>query len=49
MQPFLDGLLAVKDKFGEYSALFQQKEALLQENRKSRLNLSNRLDQAKGD
>ena len=38
MQP-LDGLLAVKSKVGEYSALFQDKEALLKENQelKSRL------------
>ena len=39
MQPLLDGLLAVKSKVGEYSALFQDKEALLKENQelKSRL------------
>jgi len=39
MQPFLGGFLAVKDKFSEYSALFQQKEALMEENKelKSRL------------
>jgi rod shape-determining protein MreC len=39
MQPFLGGFLAVKHKFDEYSVLFQQKEALLEENRelKSRL------------
>ena len=49
MQPFLDGLLAVKDKFGEYSALFQQKEALAGKPwfLRAGWNLSNRLTRLK--